>query len=318
MAGTMFLPSLNKLLRNNISDLLNGRKIGFIDVGAAGDLPSRWRPYKAVLEILAFEPDERSARKLPPHTKVFPVALYSENSNIEIHLCQDPRKSSLCPPNMPLLERYPLVERHEVVEHPSIQAVTMDSVLAEHAGPFHFLKIDVQGAELEVLKGGMNTISQNILGAEIEVQFIRLYEHGALFGEVSDFMNSIGFEFIDFVRISKWERDGYRDQGQCAFGDALFLKNPEVCAKDLQSLQPSARMEQILAYFAILMIYRRVDLAQVFLDLAGPMDNIEERNRMNNLLCAISKRLEMHNRLMKFANSIAIKFLPHSGFISKV
>ncbi len=308
----------NKLINRNIKDLLKEQKVGIIDVGAAGGLEPRWLPYEPYLKTFAFEPDERSAKALPPNIEVFSVALYSEDDTKTINLCRKPRTSSLYLPNVDLLKRYPSVERFDVLAQESVQTTTLDKALANNPGPFHFLKLDVQGTELEILRGGVDTISKSLLGAEIEVEFVPLYENAALFGNISEFMTSMGFEFIDFVRLSKWERDSYRGLGQCAFGDALFLKSPETLVERVQSIEESARAEIIVSYFIILAVYRKVDLAQVLLNYVSSMINEDQERIMRNVIGIMSKRLDMHDRLMKIASAVTHKIIPHSGYISKV
>lgn len=54
-----------------------------------------------------------------------------------------------------------------------------------------FLKMDIQGAELTVLKNGVGKLA-NCLAVQLEVSYICLYEHQPTFGEVDVWMRSPG------------------------------------------------------------------------------------------------------------------------------
>ncbi len=89
------------------------------------------------------------------------------------------------------------------------------------------MKLDIQGGELAVLEGADKTLDQ-CLGLEIEVEFVRIYKDQPLFGDICAFLETKDLEFIDFTSFNRWERSQYREFGQCVFGDALFLRAPEI------------------------------------------------------------------------------------------
>lgn len=63
------------------------------------------------------------------------------------------------------------------------------------------LKLDVQGFELEVLKGGVNTIKQHINYIIVEINFVKLYENQPSFTKLNTYLNELGFELktmLDF------------------------------------------------------------------------------------------------------------------------
>ncbi len=69
------------------------------------------------------------------------------------------------------------------------------------------IKLDVQGFELEVLKGGKTALS----GAEavlLEVNLIPVYEGAPLLQEVVDFMSAEGFRAYDIAGMIRRPRDG--------------------------------------------------------------------------------------------------------------
>ena len=79
---------------------------------------------------------------------------------------------------------------------------TLDHVIYQHFDgnpPQVFLKIDVQGYEIEVLKGAITLISHGFVrGIQIELSLITLYEESANWHDLVRFIQSFGFEFVFF------------------------------------------------------------------------------------------------------------------------
>lgn len=78
---------------------------------------------------------------------------------------------------------------------------TLDDVAASVEGPL-FLKIDVQGAELEVLAGGAKTMERSDV-VQLEVPFVSYNEGAPSLFEVMQFMNEREFTPIDVSGFSR-------------------------------------------------------------------------------------------------------------------
>ena len=243
--------------------VLPGRgDVCLVDIGAAGEVEPRWKPFVQFLNYVGVEPDERSRSTLL-NTKndfrsyqILPHALAAKDQSLNFNLCRKPQVSSLYEPNTEFLSRFPDVERFEVLEEIPTDCVCLDSV---DVPSIDFLKLDIQGGELDVLEGAAKTL-KSALGVELEVEFIDLYREQPLFGSVCTKLSQHEFEFIDFVNLTRWERKAHSGYGQCIFGDALFLRTPESLI--LQSFD----IDKWSAYFAVLLIYRRFDLIETALE----------------------------------------------------
>ena len=173
-------------------------------------------------------------------------------------LCQDPQCSSVYEPNRSFLDKFPKAERFDVNDTFKCSAKRLDQI--ELKGPY-FIKMDIQGGELEVLKGASSTLKKN-LGMEIEVELLAMYKNQPLFGEIVDYLTKFYLEFIDFVGTRRWLRDEHADIGQFIFADALFLKSPEIV--NLGSYSNDDKVN----YLKILLLYRRFDLIDRFIELS--------------------------------------------------
>ena len=260
-----------------IDILPNGGIVTLIDIGAAGEIQPRWKPFSKKLKYLGFEPDKRSRDTLNNKKNdfleymIFPYALADIKKNVSLYLCRKPTGSSLYEPNTNFLANFPDAERLDVISKDFLSVIPIDSLDIKDAD---FIKIDIQGGELSALKGA-NLLLERILGLELEVEFIDLYKSQPLFGDICNHLSDKGFEFIDFVNLSRWERSAHNSFGQCIFGDGLFLRVPEKI--EFQELG----INKISSYFTILMIYRRYDLLERALTLL-PIKLVAEFEQFEN------------------------------------
>ena len=92
-----------------------------------------------------------------------------------------------------------LTNGFENVKGTKTQLRRLDSYVLENNIPYpDFIKIDVQGAELDVLKGARECLNRATM-IHLEVSLHRYNLGAPLFGEVVSYMNSNGFEGIDIV-----------------------------------------------------------------------------------------------------------------------
>jgi len=228
-----------------------------LDIGAAGDIQPRWKKIEPLLNYIGFEPDDRSFELLVKkpnfcsNFKIINSAVWDSTTEININFCRKPMVSSHFLPNLKFLSKFPDCERFDVISNFTMQTSMIDD---HELANIDFIKLDIQGGELNALKGGSKTL-ETCLGAEIEISFNTQYIDQPLFGEVSQFMVSKDFEFIDFVHLNRWERGSFNNFGQLVWGDALFLRSPEFVLLKYKS-DPSI----IKKYITICLLYERLDL----------------------------------------------------------
>jgi len=101
---------------------------------------------------------------------------------------------------------------------------TLDDILGGR--PAQFIKIDVQGFELEVLRGAPNSIAQ----AEailLEISLIEINQGAPLFAQVIRFMDECGFAACDVLEIHRRPLDQATNQI-----DLLFLRRNSALLSD--------------------------------------------------------------------------------------
>ena len=88
--------------------------------------------------------------------------------------------------------------------------------------------------------------SLKCIGLEIEVEFALVYEGQPLFGDLPKYFN-IGFEFIDFTSIHRWERKELNNYGQCIFSDGFDVR---------QNILQKIYLKILRIYFYLFLIWK--------------------------------------------------------------
>ena len=268
-----------------------------LDIGSAGDIEPRWLPIAEELNYIGVEPDERSSYLLSnshncKNYRIINAVIWSEKTEVSFNLCRKPQVSSVFKPNTEFLEKFPEAKRFEIVNTNSLESTTLDSELGDTK--VDFVKLDIQGGELFALMGMQNHLS-SCLGLEIEVEFSSIYKKQPLFGEVYNYLNHFGFEFIDFTNLCRWERNAHNSYGQCIFGDGLWMRSPEDVAKNYSN--------KFLEYILICSLYGRYDLVSKIIEIIKPKLSNNYKNTLDNLIKTQKKTRKtnlLFNYLIKF------------------
>lgn len=196
-------------MRLSLIDLLGDKApfISIVDIGAMA-LPGERAAYANLQRpgkhrVVGFEPaqaecDRLNAMKLPGHTYL--PYFIGNGEECTFHECNFPMTSSLFPPNTRLLREFQnLAELTVPVRQHRVKTRRLDDI--PEIGACDLLKIDVQGAELDVFKNG-EKILDGVAVVHTEVEFVPLYTGQALFADVDLFLRSRGLEFHGFISMS--------------------------------------------------------------------------------------------------------------------
>lgn len=104
---------------------------------------------------------------------------------------------------------------------------TLDEVIEETDNKkYDIIKIDTQGSELDIIKGGLKTV-ENCSYLIMEVPIIQYNEGSPLFDEIVEYMSTIGFSDYEVIEEHIWKD---ANENACAYGeifqvDVVFKKN---------------------------------------------------------------------------------------------
>ena len=182
------------------------RRLGFrpatvIDVGVAYGTPELYEAFPKA-ELLLVEPSAEFAAAiqaiLSARQGVYvPVALGVETGERELHV--EPRRPLLTS----LFVRRDLERTGDATVPRRVTVETLDRVLAAHPCPRPYgLKIDAEGAELEVIRGARETLRDSeFVIAEVSVP--QRFEGGYRFAELIIELDRHGFEVCDILDIGR-------------------------------------------------------------------------------------------------------------------
>ena len=186
-------------------------------------------------KINAFEIDKTECQKLNTLSKngvqFFPYALGYKEEIRKFYETNHPMCSSLYEPNIELLKLYHNLEVAYLKNILEIKTMSIDKFMEiEKIKSVDFIKIDIQGAELDVFKGA-NKCLENILLIVSEVEFIQIYKNQPLFGDVCSFLNRRDIMFHKFLGLAGRSLKPIiinNDKNlaiQHIWSDAVFIKN---------------------------------------------------------------------------------------------
>lgn len=92
----------------------------------------------------------------------------------------------------------------------------LDNVLQNIDGDI-LLKIDVQGAEMLVLKGSLNLL-HIVKVIQLEINFLKFYEEQSTLEEIISFLK--GYDFYSFLQVNP-----VFDKNKLLYSDFIFMKN---------------------------------------------------------------------------------------------
>ena len=204
----------------------SGTKVETIfDIGAnGGHITGRYRQAFPHATIYSFEPFSKPFRLLTRQAEkwggVVPVnvAIAGKKGKRDLFLNQHHVTNSLLP-TVPGVEQY--VDRAviENVDKIKVPVTTIDAFCAEHHLPgIQVLKMDIQGSELEALKGAKKMLAQQAFSlVYTEIWFVKVYQGQPLFHELYRFLDKYGYALYDFYNVV------YSGEDQIKWADAIFI-----------------------------------------------------------------------------------------------
>lgn len=229
---------LSKIYSRYVINYKNKGKINFIDIGSIGGLPEPWFSNANKIKfVLNFEPNRPIKKSV--NSMTYNTAVWESEKTLPFYIYKGFRGtgSSLFKQNFKyvkanfdkLKERgskklaLTWFERSKLVRTTELKCRKIDSILKEEFlnTDFHFMKIDAQGSEFNILKGS-EIFLKNCCGLHLELFSIPLYENIVLIDKVEEYLAN-----LNFYLAKKYPPHGtFNSQNDC-----LFLKkdgSPEI------------------------------------------------------------------------------------------
>jgi FkbM family methyltransferase len=288
--GEEYLKGSRFILCDLICDRLLSSPIVILDAGALDALVgSRWTKLPAgSVQCHGFEPDLSECDRLNNAAKAadldfhfYPVALAGHTGPAEFYRYAEPAANSFYPPNHQLIGRWcytrslTLASQFALKEKSTLDAVSLDDWSNANGVPdIDFIKLNVQGAELDILRGAQ-ALMKNTLGLLVEQTFNATYIGAPLFGEVYDFISSSGFCMFDIVGMNRVARtrspihvtedrvfvvDGHWPHHQFLEGHFFYLRDP-ITSNDVWTEDRSPSLEKCLKLACLAETFGQIEYA---------------------------------------------------------
>jgi FkbM family methyltransferase len=285
----------------NLKDVLDFEaipKIEILDIGAMMEGEAR---YSTLMEqeigsVTGFEPNQEEFRKLDAMQsgdyQWLPYCL-GDGKTGELHVTFYPGCSSLYEPDSEIIDMFRTLNassqngNFRVVEKKIVQTIKLDDVDACPVSDY--VKIDVQGSELNVSKNGIGKFSEAVV-IEAEAEFLPLYKDQPLFGDLQVFLRDNGFSFHKFLNITgrciepfQFENN-FSALSQAIWTDAIFVRDfPNFKTySDFQLIKAAIILHDIyLSYDLSNLVLTKLDarqgtvFAKMYQKAIGAVDNLQ-------------------------------------------
>jgi FkbM family methyltransferase len=235
--------------------ILHNQLLTVVDAGAANGLVPHWQPIDGFARVYGFEPHPEACKKLQEKYnqsnyahlyRAIPMGLSRNGGTAVLYVLNQPTGSSLLPVNTDSPDVHPNDPYIFPITELPVETETLQQALEKEKAPqVDMIKLDIQGAELEVLLGMGKKYLGGLICAEMEVGFKSIYKGAPRPPDVEAALKEYDLELYDLNLAhtpAKYKGDpnyylekilGVRPEKNRANGllvecDMLFFKKPAV------------------------------------------------------------------------------------------
>lgn len=116
-------------------------------------------------------------------------------------------------------------ENTELKEVRKVKTISVDEIVANGVAQSpEILSMDIQGIEVEALKGAEKALSDSVIAVTTESEFFEIYSGQGLFQEQLEILQKNSFRFVKFFGFQKWFPGPMVGHGFTTVTESLFLK----------------------------------------------------------------------------------------------
>ncbi len=245
--------------------------IDVLDIGAMAEVGGdHYDPLivQGLARVTGFEPNPAEFKKLAgrPGPYRYLQHFLGDGGIATFHLTRYPGCASLLEPDPSVINLFETMGCEQdgnfrVVRTERVQTTRLDDLPPDIKADY--IKIDVQGAELMILRNGPRLLAKSLV-VETEAEFIPLYRGQPLFGDLQCFLREQGFVLHKFVDLGGRPfrpvrpKNVFAPMSQAMWADAVFVR-------DFSRLDRYSEEDLINAATILHVIYRSYDLVGVLL-----------------------------------------------------
>jgi FkbM family methyltransferase len=266
-----------------------------VDGGARYGLHPTWADLRTIAQFHLFEMDTQEAERLrtkyenDPAIDVHPIGLYREDTELTFTVNEHRALNSLFSVDDEMLKRNEYMRKaFTPIETKTASVRSIDSFFKGR--PIHFLKLDVEGAEYDVLSGGVVALRSSVLAVRAEVVFTPVYKEAPAFGDVHKLLIENGYELLNFDYSGAGNKGGRFSlpgrYGKLISTDAVWIVNNQ----RLFSTDGTALRDDVVRLACFLLNNGATDLAVEILQRAVSEKNISFEEVQKDLLFNYMRR----------------------------
>ena len=159
-----------------------------LDIGAhLGDWYFEIKDIYPNSEVLSIEANPNCANKLSQNNPNYLITFLGKNEGVVDFYVPNTHPTSTGASSY--IEQTSIFDG---VKPQQLQVITLDSLNQQ----FDFIKMDVQGSELDVIKGGLNTIKNSTI-LQLELSMLDYNQGAPKASEIISYLYNLGFELFD-------------------------------------------------------------------------------------------------------------------------
>lgn len=188
------------------AELINQPPV-LIDIGASGQLHSKWKLIAKHSICIAFDADEREfgfiEKEQSNFKKLFVyncIVSDQDNSDQIFYLTQSPYCSSILKPDFKNLANYSFADIFQIINATKLKTVSISTALKElNINQVDWFKTDSQGLDLRLFKNLNDDIRRKIIIAEFEPGLIDAYENEDKLYSLLEYLQNKSYWISDFI-----------------------------------------------------------------------------------------------------------------------
>lgn len=212
--------------------------IDIVDVGAMLEGKERYSPLleEGLARVVGFEPNPEQFARLqgrPGPYRYYPVFLGNGQASA-FNITRYPGCCSLLRPDPSMIDLFQTIAcadaggNFHVTGSVPVKTTRMDDLGDDFR--MDYVKLDVQGSELEILRHGTAKLADAVV-IETEVEFVPIYENQPLFGDIQCFLRDQGFVLHKFIDVAGRPFRPFKTanltlpMSQVLWADAVFVRD---------------------------------------------------------------------------------------------
>lgn len=198
---------------DRLLDAASKYDIHFLDIGARNGVADDIVAIGGAVHATCFEPEPTEAKRLQSLSDnrwrsftVVPTAVGSLDGLAKLYIPKGKQAASLLRHNEKMISEFGYDNLHGSDSVVEIPCSTLNNLVAKGSlSKSSYIKIDIEGAELDMLKGAGSSLATTV-AMRIEASFLEQRVCQPLIWDVVNWVRQHGFEVIDILDIHRWRR----------------------------------------------------------------------------------------------------------------